>query len=133
MVTDDSSEVRLPVVEERISIGKRAVETGRVRVSTSVIEEAVTLHESLQRESVEVTRVPVEREITGVPHIREEGDITIVPIVEERLVVEKRLFVVEEIHLRRNRVAEGVDIPTTLKRTHVDVERRSLDQQEDQT
>ena len=133
MVKDEAAEVRLPVIEERISIGKRAVETGRVRVSTSMIEEAVTLHESLARESVEVTRVPVDREVQGAPPVREEGDVTIVPVVEERLVVEKRLFVVEEIHLRRNRVAEGVDIPTTLKRTHVDIERRSLDQQEDQT
>ena len=130
---DHSSEIRLPLVEEQIAVGKRAVETGRVRVSTSMIEEAVTVHESLARESVEVTRVPVDREVTGVPTIREEGDVTIVPVLEERLVIEKRLFVVEEIHLRRNRVAEGVEIPATLKRTHVEVERRSPDQQEDQT
>jgi stress response protein YsnF len=74
--------------------------------------------------------VPVEQEITETPPIRTEGEVTIVPIVEERLVVEKRLFLVEELHLTRETVLEHVEIPEVLRRTRVDIEREEFEQQE---
>jgi stress response protein YsnF len=93
-------------------------------------EEKVVVRDALRREHVEVTRVPVDREVAEAPPIRSEGDVTIVPVLEERLVVEKRLFLVEELHLRRMVTTEGVELPATLRRTHVEVERTQLDQQE---
>ena len=78
-----------------------------------------------------VTRVPIGREIAEAPAIRIEDDLTIVPVIEERLVVEKRLFLVEELHLRRTVTIDPVEVPTTLRRTRVDVERFERDQQED--
>jgi stress response protein YsnF len=62
--------------------------------------------------------------------VRTEGDVTIVSIIEERLVVEKRLFVVEELHLRRTSVVEQVELPTTLRRMSVSVEREDLNKEE---
>ena len=47
-------------------------------------------------------------------------------MIEERLVVEKRLFVVEELHLRRRTVAEPVELPVTLRRTRVEIDREDL-------
>ena len=47
-------------------------------------------------------------------------------MIEERLVVEKRLFLVEEVHIFRSAVAEAVELPTTLRRTRVDVDRTDL-------
>ena len=80
--------------------------------------------------SVEVTRVPVNREVSEAPPIRMEGDITVVPVVEERLVIEKRLFLVEELHLTRTATTEQVEVPTTLRRMRAVVERETPDQQE---
>ena len=123
-------QLHIPIVEEEAHVTKRAVETEHVRVRTFTAEEEVIVREELRREQVEVTRVPVDREVAEAPAIRTEGEVTIVPVLEERLVVEKRLFLVEELHLRRRVATEEVAVPTTLRRTQVDVERTEVDQQE---
>ena len=123
-------QMHIPIVEEEAHVTKRAVETEHVRVRTFTSEEEVVVREELRREQVEVTRVPVDREVAEAPAIRTEGEVTIVPVLEERLVVEKRLFLVEELHLRRRVATEEVAVPTTLRRTQVDVERTEVDQQE---
>lgn len=121
----------IPIIQEEAHVTKRTVATERVSVRTSVEEQNVMARDELRREQVEVTRVPVDREVAEVPLVRTEGDITIVPVFEERLVIEKRLFLVEELHLRRSSAIEQVEMPVTLRRTRVDVERTELDQQED--
>ena len=74
-------------------------------------------------ESVEVTRVPVNREIDTAPSIRTEGDVTIIPVVEEVIVVEKRLVLKEEIHLRRTVTREDVAVPVKLRKQRAIIER----------
>jgi hypothetical protein len=54
---------------------------------------------------------------------RIEGDVTVVPVYEERLVVEKRLFLLEEVHLRRVERAREVEVPVELRRQEAVVER----------
>lgn len=123
-----SDDLHIPIIQEEAHVTKRAVEIEHVRVHTSLAEETVVVSDELRREHVEVTRIPVDREVAEAPPIRTEGDVTIVPVLEERLVVEKRLFLVEELHLRRTSVNERVELPTTLRRTHVEVERTQVDQ-----
>jgi stress response protein YsnF len=126
-----SNDLHIPIVEEEASVSKRLVETERVSVRMTTDEQSVIVREELRREHVQVTRVPVEREVAEAPPTRVEGDVTIVPVLEERLVVEKRLFLVEELHLRRTTMVDPVEVPVTLRRTHVDIERTELDQQEE--
>lgn len=91
----------LPVLEERFRIGRRGRETGRVRVAVTTAEQARTVEEVLRRRVVEVTRVPVGRVVAAPPELREEGgDTLVVPVVEEVLVVERRLVLREEVRLR---------------------------------
>jgi uncharacterized protein (TIGR02271 family) len=125
-----TDELRIPIVEETAQVFKRATTTDRVLVRTGAEEHPVTISEQLFRGHVVSRRVPVEQEITETPPIRTEGEVTIVPIVEERLVVEKRLFLVEELHLTRETVLENVEIPEVLRRTRVEIERDGLEQQE---
>lgn len=81
------------------------------------------LRETLSHEEVEVERVPVDREVSAMPAIREEGDVTIVPVVEEILVVERRLRLKEELHIRKVRRTEEVEVPVTVRATRATVER----------
>lgn len=113
----------IPLVEEKLSVGIREVETGRVRIRTLVDEHVELARADLSREKVEVERVPVGREIDVLPSIREEGDTLIVPVVEEVLVVEKRLWLREEVRLTRTRTVEPFEAPVTLRRTEAVVER----------
>jgi uncharacterized protein (TIGR02271 family) len=126
-----NSETAIPVVQEDAFVSKRLVDTEHVRVRTSVEEAAVLVRDTVSREHVEIKRVTIEREVEDAPAIREEDGVTIIPVLEERLVVEKRLFLVEEIHVVRETTIDAVELPTTLRRTRVDVDREDLSTNEE--
>ena len=124
LMADESDDtLHLPLVEEALSVDKVAVVSDRVRVVTSVETRDVVAEETLERGVLRVERVATERAVDAAPPPREEGDTLIVSLVEERLVVEKRLFVVEEIHVTRERESEHVSVPVTLRATRASVER----------
>jgi stress response protein YsnF len=123
---DDETEAhveRIPIVEERAIIEKRAVEGGRVRVRSHVEERQELLRETLSHEEVTVERVAIDREVSETPAIREENGVTIVPVVEEILVVERRLRLKEELHIRKVQRTEDVEVPVTVRSTRATVER----------
>ena len=113
----------IPLVEERLSIAKRQVESGRVRVHVTVEEREETVTEELMSDELTIERVPRNIRLTKVPRVRLEGNTTIVPVVEEVVVVEKTLVLVEEIHISRRPVAEQAQIPVTLRTERATVER----------
>ena len=103
-------EVVLPLIEETARIDKRAVETGRVRVSTHTETIDQVLRETLRSDMVGVTRVPLNRTLAegeAVPQIRTENGVTIIPVLEEILVVEKRLVLKEEVACQPDDVRRG--------------------------
>ncbi|WP_448192452.1 YsnF/AvaK domain-containing protein [Azospirillum sp. sgz301742] len=119
----DDRETVVPLHEETISVGKRRVERGRVRVTTKVTEHQEIVRQALEQEDVEVTRVPVDREVDARPEIRQDGDTTIIPLVEEVLVVERRLVLREEIHVRRTKRTVQAEQPVTLRSEGATIER----------
>ncbi|MCJ2089302.1 YsnF/AvaK domain-containing protein, partial [Methylobacterium sp. E-005] len=109
-------------------IDKRAVETGRVRVSTRTETVDEVLRETLRSDHVGVTRVAVNRTLAEgevPPVVREENGVTIIPVLEEILVVEKRLVLREEVHVRQTTAGEDVEMPVTLRRQRAVIERVS--------
>ena len=121
-----TDEAVIELVEETARIDVRERITGRVRVSTRTETSTEEVALRLATQGVEVERVPVGRDLEpgeAVPGIREEGDVTIVPVLEEVAVVETRLRLVEEIHVRRVAGAEDVRVPVTLRRQVADIER----------
>lgn len=93
----------IPVIEERAVVKKRVVETGRVRIRKSVREYEEHLDIPHVHEEVRIERIPVDQIVESAPEVRTEGDVTVIPVVEERYVIEKRLVLVEELHVRRER------------------------------
>lgn len=93
----------IPLVAEEVSIGKRRIVTGQVKVATVTKEHEQLVEELLEREHVEIERTPVGREVDKTPPVREEGDTLIVPVMEERVVVERRLVLKEELRIHRTR------------------------------
>ena len=116
----------VPVVAEELTVDVEAHTTGRARVTTRTESVERTIEKTLSSLTAEITRVPVERELgsdEAIPQTRVEGNVTVVPLLEERLVIEKRLVLVEEIRIERVSGAETVKVPVTLRRQRVDVER----------
>ena len=113
----------VPLLQEEIQIEKRQVATGKVRIQTVVDSVEEIASANLSEEQVSVMRVPIGRVVTEAPAVRTENGVTVVPVMEEVLVVEKQLVLREELHIRRNVTTETVDVPVTLRRQRAIVER----------
>ena len=116
----------IPLVEERLSVAKRQVEAERLRVRISVEEREERVPVDLAHDEVEVERVPRNVVLSDIPSVRLEGNTTIIPVVEEMAVVEKRLVLVEEIHVRRKGATTREEVPMTLRSEQASIERAEL-------
>lgn len=119
----DRPETAIPLVQEHVTVDKRVVETGRVRIRSVVDEKLVRVSEELERDDVTIERIPVNREVTELPRSREENGVLIVPILEEVVVVEKRMMLKEELHIRREPRRERIDQAVRLRSMRAEVER----------
>jgi stress response protein YsnF len=86
------SGVVIPLAEEAVTVSRREVETGRVRVALTTETQTVVAQETTRGRRVEVERMPVGRTLA-------EGDTLVVPVFEETAVVVKRLVLREEVRL----------------------------------
>ncbi|KYF50756.1 hypothetical protein BE08_34835 [Sorangium cellulosum] len=121
-----TDELIVPVVAQELEVMKRTVESGRVRITKEVHERVEAVEEPLARERAVVERVAINQVVTERPATRQEGDALIIPIVEEVLVVEKRLVLKEELRITRVRSVEmSPPEHVTLRSEDVRVERVS--------
>ena len=128
-MTNDQTGEAVPLLEEEMRVDKRSVATGKVRVRSVVDTIEEVARAALAEDRVEVTRVPLNREVSAAPPVRTEGEVTIVPVMEEVLVVEKRLVLKEELHIRRRVTHENVEVPVTLRKQRAVIERLTADGQ----
>jgi stress response protein YsnF len=115
----------IPLLEERLLVERRVVETGRVRIHVSTAVEDAVVRETLRSERVEVERVPIGREVAAAPAAREEegGAVLVVPVMEEVLVTERRLVLKEELRIRRVSTDAVNEQTVPLRRQTATVER----------
>jgi uncharacterized protein (TIGR02271 family) len=121
----------LPVIVEELDVQKRSHETGRVRITKRVHEQEELVDEPLLRDEVVIEHVPINRFVEGPVSTRSEGDTVIIPLLEEVLVVEKRLLLKEELHLTKRRVETHQPQRVTLRREEAAIERAETEPHED--
>lgn len=124
-MTDSSKHGRqiIPVVEEQAVVHKRKKLTEGVRVRTVVHETQEVVDEPIATEDIEVERTPLTRWVDAPVPVRHEGDTTVVTLVEEVVVVEKRLRATEEIRITKRRSVRHEPQQVTLRREEAVVER----------
>ena len=115
----------LQLHSEAVTVAKRVRKT-LVRAARTTSERTVAVDEELARESVIIERVAVGRIVEEVPAIRQDGDVTIVPVVEEELVLVRRLVLKEEVHLRRVRTTTRHTETVTLREQKLTVTRTEI-------
>jgi stress response protein YsnF len=128
--TPRTEEMIIPLAEESVSISKREVETGQVRVALSTDIETIIARETLRGCKIEIERVPVNRALPGgelAPQSRQEGDTLVIPVVEERAVVVKRLVVTEEVRLRFVMTETPFEEEVSVRRQRATVDRVTPD------
>jgi uncharacterized protein (TIGR02271 family) len=113
---------KIPVVQEELRVGKRAINRGGVRVYSHVTERPVEENVQLREERVNVERRPVDRPVTSADEAFRERAIEARETVEEA-VVQKQARVVEEVSVNKDVRQREQKVRDTVRRTDVEVER----------
>ena len=116
----------IPVAEEHLVVGRRVVETGKVRLRKAVQEFETELDEVLAVRSFDVERVVINQPVDAPPAVRQEGETTVYPLVEERLVITRQLVLKEELRVTQRDTERHDNRPVTLRREVVEIEREPL-------
>ena len=111
------------MVEETVQVGVRQRQTGSVKIRTHVDAEHLLLKQDLHESRVDIRRVPINQKVDRAPAERMEGTTRVLPVFEERLVIVKELWLVEELHISRHDAVEQVTVPVDRRTTRVEIER----------
>ena len=117
-----AGEERIPIVEERLRVGKREVGHGRVRIRSYVVETPVQEQVTLHEERVNVERRTVDRPLTGADEALFQERVIEATETAEEAVVAKEARVVEEVALRKTAEERTETVRDTARRTEVEVE-----------
>lgn len=123
--SSNPDDIIIPLCTEDVSVDRRKVErdTVRVVVKTKTREEVVD--ENLTHSHVEVEHVPIGRPIDEPPPVRRQGDVITIPVIEEKIVIKRQLFLKEELVVKTVKQTERYhdsvvlrDQEATIERTH---------------
>lgn len=113
---------RIPLAQEELHVGKRAVARGALRVHSYVTETPVTEKVNLREEQAFVERTAVNREVAPGDATFKERTIEVQELGEEA-VVDKRARVVEEVHVGKQQTQREETVRDTVRKQEVDVAR----------
>jgi uncharacterized protein (TIGR02271 family) len=127
MADQQSDTKKIPVLEEGLVLGRQTVDLGMVKVTKSTETRQAIVDERMTSEEVQIERRRIDRPVSSdaPPATRTEGDTTIIPVLEEIVVVEKRLVLREEIRVTRVRHERPFSQEVALQRERVSVERHA--------
>ena len=111
---EDNAGMVIPVIEEQITFDKQVIESGKVRISKRIVEHEELVDVPIFREEVDVEHVPINQFVDTPPQVRQEGDTMIIPVVQEQVFYQKRLLLVEELHVRKQIIEEHKPQQITL-------------------
>jgi len=107
----------VPLVAERLVVGKREVSLGELRIIKRVEQERSAQQVSLTHDNLQVERVAINQPVdpAAIPVSREENGVLIVPVLREVLVVQKQLLLVEEVRISRQQVTEQQTVSDVVR------------------
>ena len=112
----------LPIINEEVVVDKQVVENGKILISKKILEEDFNTIMPVFREEVLIERIQLNSFVDGVPPItRVEGEKTIIPVLKEVYV--KRLLLVEELHITKQKTINNININEKIRRNEITVER----------
>ena len=118
---------KIQVLDEKVEVSKRVVEKARVRLSKKIKEKTESYDIPLSSEEIVVKRVPKNEMVDKAPPgVRYEGNIMIIPVLKEVAVIEKRLMLVEEIHVTKHKSETTQTRQVVVRKEEVQVERTEI-------
>ena len=108
-------EQKLSLHREQLNVAIKSVVTGEIEISTVTRVRDVGIDEALISHHADVERVAIGRVVQSVPEILEEDGVLIIPVIEEIVVVERRLVLKEEVRIRRSTTTRRHQETVTLR------------------
>lgn len=119
---ENSGKIIVPLIEEQVTVSKKVVETAHVTVSKKINESAESFQIPLQQEEIVIKRVPKNELVDTMPAAsRYEGDIMIIPVLKEVAVIEKKMMLVEEIHVSKLKTERTETQQITVRKEEINV------------
>ncbi|WP_207460186.1 YsnF/AvaK domain-containing protein [Azospirillum sp. SYSU D00513] len=115
-------EEHIPIVEEQLTVGKRTVERGGVRIRSYVVETPVEEQVRLRDETVTVERRTVDRSVGEIPENAFQERTIEVRETDEEAVVGKTARVREELVVRKDVEERVQTVSDTVRRTEVEID-----------
>lgn len=114
----------VPILQEQLEVHTRTVEHGGVRIHKHVHQVPQQVDATLLHDTLRVTHVPIDRivPLEQIPPTRQDGDTLIIPVLEEVLIVEKRVRIKEEIHIQRRQEVRHHTETVQLRAETADIE-----------
>ncbi|MCT9846039.1 YsnF/AvaK domain-containing protein [Leclercia adecarboxylata ATCC 23216 = NBRC 102595] len=105
------------LAEERLELGTKKVVDRRVLITRATRVDEKNITAELTQENADIKRFAKNEvlEAQNIPQIRQEGDVTIIPIIEERVEIIKHYVLTEEIHIIKKRSTERHQEIITLR------------------
>lgn len=124
-INEEKKPVSFNVFEEKAQVDKEVTEKGKVRIVKKVRNTDESVNVDVRSEEVKVERVSINEYVESPPSVRYEGNTTIVPVIKEVAVIEKRILLVEEIHITKlvNTTTEQKTIPLLKEEIIVETSR----------
>jgi len=113
----------LNVLQEQVDIDKKLIESGKVYIHKKVHETDEEISVPVSHETVTINKVPVNKYVDVAPLVRNEGNTTIIPVIKEVLVIEKKLLLVEEVHVIKQIIEKTEEHTIPLRKEEIEVER----------
>ena len=121
------NKITIPILEEQLKVSKKLIETAHVRLSKTINESIESLEVPLKEEEIVVNRVPKNELVDVMPAAsRYEGDVLIIPVIKEVAVIEKRIMLVEEIHVSKKQTEKTETHEVTIRKEEVKVTRTEV-------
>lgn len=122
----ENGDVRVLLLHAEAATLSKRVRKTLVRAARKTSMREVCVEAELAHDHVVVERVPIGRVVDAAPPIRQEGDVTILPVMEEIVVLERRLVLKEEVHFRRVQTMQRFSETVSLREQTVTVTRTDV-------
>ena len=116
-----SDATSIPVVQERLQVGKREVQRGGIRVVARVVERPVEETVSLREEQATVERRPADRAVSAADSAFKDQTFE-VRTTSEEAVVGKTARVVEDVVIGKETSTREQKVQDSVRKTEVEVE-----------
>lgn len=114
----------LPVVEESVIIHKHRQVTEALQAHVLTHEHEQPIEAELSVQAFEIERIPCDRFVDRPIPDRQEGDTTIISVIEEVATLEVRLKLVEEVRITRRTETRRFNAAFKVRRQEIIVERQ---------